>query len=183
MSRSVIFLDIEGILVTKPSHPVQPDTGIACRLANELNLPALATLPDLLISQILEHFNHKACAYIEKLCQERNAEIVLTSSWRHFHSLSQLKAIFHMLGISALADTVSSGCVRREIIQKYLQTHEIQSYIVLDDIDLSRVFGYRFIQCQKGFLNKQFEQAMGALACQQISSRSAFAPNCGMISA
>lgn len=166
MNRPVIFLDIDGVLCWGKPRSAPEIPGLARDLSQKLGNPVIATLSDQLCSQIQSHFDQKACQAIETLCQESGAEIVISSSWRLFHSLEQMQAIFQIAGIHHVTGMLPNGSVRRDVISAYIAGHQISSYIVVDDMNLTKVFGYRFIQCTQGFGQSQFALARSAFRIQ-----------------
>ena len=117
----VIFLDIDGVLVTRNSIKYQ-----------HLNYP---NEPDTLFSQ-------KAVKNLNKLIRLTNAKIVISSTWRLFHSLADLKKIFKKQGIKG--DIISTTSVERATVEEdiprgkkitdWLEQHpEVEQYVIIDD--------------------------------------------------
>ncbi|MCF0261197.1 MAG: hypothetical protein HUJ54_15155 [Erysipelotrichaceae bacterium] len=169
MSKPVIFLDIDGVI-----HAAGKDSGcwverrehIAEKLAEQYRNPVYLKLGDNLCSQVLDAFRLEACRDIESLCHEFDASVVISSSWRIFHSLEELQALFQLAGITHVTDVCPKGYVRRDTISRYVKDNRIESYIVIDDMDLKQVFGYRCIHTPSGFEKEHYLKARNALQCQ-----------------
>ena len=166
--NAVIFLDIDGVLA--PKERIQTYTMIEQlnkKLAYKKEYDRIEALPNNLVNQIYHHFDAESCRMILKLCESFDAKIVLTSTWRLFFSLEQLKAI---LNIFDLGDMVI-GCTdpdvpRYRMIQNYIEAHQINNYIVIDDLNMSRQFPSHFIAAQKRFDHGQYEKAVRLLQYQ-----------------
>lgn len=168
MTNPIIFLDIDGVIhpFDSSDENVQYIPNLASTLAKRFDNPVIEQLGDPLVNQICFGFDKNACNYIEQLCLLYNARIVISSSWRIFHSLKELQAIFQLLSMHFVIDVCPSGYIRRDIIHQYIKTHQVSSYIVIDDMDLSKPFGFRFIQAPNTFGEDQFMKAKSALSCQ-----------------
>jgi hypothetical protein len=117
----VIFLDIDGVLVTRNSIKYQ-----------HLNHP---DEPDTLFSQ-------KAVKNLNKLVRLTDAKIVISSTWRLFHSLSNLQEIFKKQGIngevisttSVEKATVEEDIPRGKKIADWLEKYpDVEKYVIIDD--------------------------------------------------
>ena len=169
MSKPVIFLDIDGVIHAVGKEPgcwVERRENIAAKLAEQYQNPVYNRLGDNLCSQVMDAFRLEACQSIESLCAEFDASVVISSSWRIFHSLEELQALFQIAGITHVKDVCPRGCVRRDTISQYLKANRIDSYIVIDDMDLKQVFGYRCIHTPSGFEKEHYTKARNALLCQ-----------------
>lgn len=168
MDHPVIFLDFGGVLEPhlKPDHlsPVIDDLNI--RLADELGEPELKNINNSIVNIVYRDFDPVCFAFLEKLIREFHAEIVVTSSWRIFHSLSELKALMKIQKIEPVIAKLPSGSIRSDLIRSYLRHHPGVKYIILDDMNLSKPFGNHFIHCPNGFYLTEFEKARSALRFQ-----------------
>ncbi len=168
LTEPVIFLDFTGVL-EPPAYPAalgRPVEGLNLRLSFELDEPVLADIDNRVVNAVKNQFDPAACAYVQKLVSEYHASIVITSSWRIFHPLSQLRALLKIHHISHVEGVLPPGSVRSELIRAYLRTHQISRYIILDDMDLSKPFGIHYINCQGGLGLSQYEMARSFLRMQ-----------------
>lgn len=76
---NIIFLEIDGVLNTR-NHLRQQ-----YKQAGETDI---------------SNWCPKACKYISLICDQFNTRIVISSTWRYDHSLSELRNIFKNNGIS-----------------------------------------------------------------------------------
>lgn len=117
----VIFLDIDGVLVTRNSIIYQ-----------YLNFPDDTDI----------RFSKKAVKNLNKLIRLTKAKIVISSTWRLFHSLEELKNIIKKQGIrgeiisttSVEKATIEEGIPRGQKISDWLEQHpEVEQYVIIDD--------------------------------------------------
>lgn len=171
MNEPVLFLDFNGVLQNITGSAanliIEPDLNL--KLAEELNQPVLASIPNPVVNAVARNFQPDACAFVENLCEEFDASIVVTSSWRIFHTLPELQALLAIHGISHVADRLPGGTVRSDLIRMYLKLHRISRYIVLDDMNLARPFGWHFVHCPHGFHLEEYEQARSVMKAQSHS--------------
>ena len=116
---NIIFLDIDGVLRTDKS-----DKDWSVRL----NLPIPKRVFD-------RNFSPKSVSNINYITGLTRSKIVITSTWRTNFNLSELKKIFINQGIvgDVIDITTINGLNRGEEIQEYLDTHDIDNYVVIDD--------------------------------------------------
>ena len=117
----IIFLDIDGVLVTRNSIKYQ-----------YINFPDETSI----------RFSKKAVKNLNKLIRLTGAKIVISSTWRLFHSLEELKKIFVKQRIkgkiisttSIEKATVEEDIPRGQKIADWLeQNHEVKQYVIIDD--------------------------------------------------
>ncbi len=117
----VIFLDIDGVLVTRNSIKYQ-----------YLNFPNDTDI----------QFGKKAVKNLNKLIRLTKARIVISSTWRLFHSLEELQNIFKKQDIkgeiisttSVEKATIEEDIPRGQKIADWLEQHpEIKQYVIIDD--------------------------------------------------
>jgi len=117
----VIFLDIDGVLVTRNSIKYQ-----------YLNFPDETNI----------RFSKKAVKNLNKLIRLTGAKIVISSTWRLFHSLEELQNIFKKQKIrgkiisttSIEKATIEEDIPRGQKIADWLEQHpEVEQYVIIDD--------------------------------------------------
>ena len=117
----VIFLDIDGVLVTRNSIKYQ-----------HLNYPDETSI----------RFSKNAVKYLNKLIRLTKAKIVISSTWRLFHSLEDLQNIFKKQGVSGMIISTTSiekapieiDIPRGQKITDWLANHsEVEQYVIIDD--------------------------------------------------
>ncbi len=117
----VIFLDIDGVLVTRNSIKYQ-----------YLNFPDETNI----------RFSKKAVKNLNKLIRLTGAKIVISSTWRLFHSLEKLQNIFEEQKIkgkiisttSVEKATIEEDIPRGQKIADWLEQHpEVEQYVIIDD--------------------------------------------------
>jgi len=117
----VIFLDIDGVLVTRNSIKYQ-----------YLNFPDDTSI----------RFSKNAVRNLNKLIHLTKAKIVISSTWRLFHSLEELQNIFKKQGIEGKIISTTSierapveeDIPRGQKIADWLAQHpEVEKYVIIDD--------------------------------------------------
>ena len=117
----VIFLDIDGVLVTRNSIKYQ-----------YLNFPDDTNI----------HFSKKAVINLNKLIRLTKAKIVISSTWRLFHSLEKLQSIFEEQKIKG--EIISTTSVEKASIEEDIprgqkiadwlsENTNIEKYVIIDD--------------------------------------------------
>jgi len=117
----VIFLDIDGVLVTRNSIKYQ-----------HLNYPDDTSI----------RFSQKAVKNLNKLIRLTKAKIVISSTWRLFHSLEELQNIFKKQAIKG--DIISTTSIERAPVEEdiprgqkiadWLENNSaVKQYVIIDD--------------------------------------------------
>lgn len=113
----IIFLDIDGVLNSRESMTRNKDKGRYC------------DLPD------IEHIKH-----LNKILEETNAKIVISSCWRHSYTVFGLATILYLCGMKEdkvidVTPRVRLSRSRGEEIAQWLKdTHyDIEKIVILDD--------------------------------------------------
>ncbi len=171
----LIFLDIDRL------------TGVMNSEKSFTDLDKVSKIPE--VKKLIPHlrcfcsemFGYDACYYIDKLCKETGAKIVITSTWRLGYNVKQLGRIFMFNGINS--DFVigktgrrhyinSSISFRDEEILTYIEENYSEDeyknlrYVVIDDdtYDLKRV-NNNFVNTDSkvGFTEKDYKKAYDIL--------------------
>lgn len=173
---NIVFLDIDGVLLRSTD-------GHANKEAYHENLPfiqsklgeAYKTLELYDIGATLR-FSKEAVANLKSLCEKINAQIVISSAWRNPEdrekSLRRLRLLFKLWDLDQLIidETphlrfISNINTRAAEIQAWLDRYQngrINSYVILDDIDLSREFPNNFVHTEDRmfFSEQHLEKAL-----------------------
>lgn len=114
-----------------------------------------------------EGWDKEAMERLRQLVEASGAVIVISSSWRFMYGLSDFKQMFHLYGLSnALIDItpLKNGFLKEPSIMTYLQQHsDIESYVILDDINMSSTFPGHCVVCPDVFDEACMKQAMEIL--------------------
>jgi hypothetical protein len=134
----IIFLDLDGVMV--------PMWGAGHTNAMSKNNKWAA-----------EPMCKKAVKILNEILDVTNAEIVISSDWRHHYKLSELREIFDANGVKKLpiAFTVSSRNYtgmnleggRMEEIREYVKRHRIEHWVSIDDLDMFDLYPH-FAHCK-----------------------------------
>lgn len=122
----LIFLDIDGPMTTRWSYS-------HAKMSEELG-------------HMYIPFDLNSVNALNTIIQKTGAKIVISSSWRHLHSLDELKVL--VKNESVIGDVIDVTPIlhidRGLEIRQYLETYknsEIESFVILDD-DVSDILPY-----------------------------------------
>ncbi|OXM82509.1 HAD domain-containing protein [Paenibacillus rigui] len=111
----VIFLDIDGVLVTS-RHLIQSSKYFGYE------------------------FDPECIVNLQEILDRTNAKIVVSSSWREGRTLKQLQSIFEINGLYKVIGMtpIMEGAIRGREIQEYVNSSkgtqdEINQFIIIDD--------------------------------------------------
>jgi hypothetical protein len=136
MRRKIIFIDVDGPLAwgTWRDGKVTITGG-----AEDFQIPYPWVKED--------------CEALQKICEETNAELVLSSDWKKHFTFNQMKRIFWHYGITArliditthqdLWNKMSRSSLEHERaleIAKWVKDNKISNWIAIDDLDLYHAF-------------------------------------------
>jgi hypothetical protein len=105
----IIFLDIDGVIVHLAHNP----SGHTIR----------------------QDFDPACIKVLNRLTDETDADIVISSCWRHYHTLQELKDMFEKAGIHAkIIDVTPTGRDRGDEILEWIHNNEYTGdYLIVDD--------------------------------------------------
>ena len=153
----VIFLDIDGVLVTRNSIKYQ-----------HLNYPDESTIL----------FSKKAIKNLNKLIRLTDAKIVISSTWRLFHKVENLQKIFKKQKVkgeiisttSVEKATLEEDIPRGKKIADWLEQHsDVEQYVIIDDdvqADCIQFHPYNCVETsyKRGFASEdRFNEALAIL--------------------
>jgi len=133
----IIFLDIDGVIL--------PFSGSKHNSALGPNKWGV------------EGFCQKAVKILNEVLLETDADIVISSDWRHQHPLFEMREIFEANGIIKLpiAYTIRSKTYtamnleggRVDEINEYVDRHRLRHWVSIDDLDMFDLFP-NFVHCK-----------------------------------
>lgn len=136
MRRKIIFIDVDGPL--------------AWGTWNEGKVNITGGVEDF---QIPYPWVKEDCEALQKICEETNAELVISSDWKKHFTFNQLKRIFWHYGITArliditthqdLWNKMSRSSLEHERaleVAKWAKDNKITNWIAIDDLDLYHAF-------------------------------------------
>jgi hypothetical protein len=136
MRRKIIFIDVDGPL--------------AWATWNDGKVTINGGVEDF---QIPYSWVKEDCEALQKICNETNAELVLSSDWKKHFTFNQMKRIFWHYGITArliditthqdLWNKMSRPSLEHERaleIVKWAKDNKISNWIAIDDLDLYHTF-------------------------------------------
>ena len=160
----VLFLDHDGVLTTFTEYGSRTHKKKNYLLSNNVSdekIPAHIRFDD---------FNPHCVKALNDIIGETNCEIVITSSWKRFSTLDELKSMYKIYGVSKEPigmtrdfDDIASKDSKRSVfasyekrrkieIEAYLDDHkDIEYWCVVDDMDLDREDVSNFVQTDEYF--------------------------------
>jgi hypothetical protein len=136
MRKKIIFIDVDGPL--------------AWATWNDGKVTISMGVEDF---QIPYSWVKEDCEALQKICDETNAELVVSSDWKKHFTFNQLKRIFWHYGITArliditthqdLWNKMSRPSIQHERaleVAKWAKDNKITNWIAIDDLDLHHEF-------------------------------------------
>jgi hypothetical protein len=136
MRRKIIFIDVDGPL--------------AWGTWNEGKVTITGGVEDFTIPY---PWVKEDCEALQQICNETNAELVLSSDWKKHFTFNQMKRIFWHYGITArliditthqdLWNKMSRSSLEHERaleIAKWAKDNKVSNWIAIDDLDLYHAF-------------------------------------------
>ena len=143
----VLFLDIDGVLCTHQEY------------ARSEYDPEYETH--------IYPFKKECVDNLNKILEQTDAKVVVSSTWRRLFSKENLQKIFKQNGLNADIFDVTPGTIsgtRSREINLWLEDHDKCKFVVLDDLDLSASFDM-FVHTDErfGLTEGQTEEAISIL--------------------
>jgi hypothetical protein len=136
MRKKIIFIDVDGPL--------------AWGSWNDGKVTITGGVEDF---QIPYPWDRADCEALQKICDETNAELVLSSDWKKHFTFNQMKRIFWHYGITArLIDITTHQDLWNKMsrpgldheraleVAKWARDNKITNWIAIDDLDLYHSF-------------------------------------------
>jgi hypothetical protein len=97
----------------------------------------------------IKKFDKKAVKVLNKIIEESNCEIVISSDWKRGYSLEELQGIFEWNNI--LKKPIDCTFNRFDMdknyeIMSYVNNHELKKWVAIDDLPL---WVNNFVQCRR----------------------------------
>jgi len=130
---NIIFLDIDGVLRTHKSD-------LEC--IEKVGLP----IPE----KQYRNFSTKSVSNINFIHSFIRCKIVITSNWKLYHTLDELKQIFREQGIQPeVIDVTGVSTSRGEEISDWLSVNDVDNWVVIDDQvkDLVSIDNSKIVKC------------------------------------
>lgn len=163
MEKRVIFLDFDGVLrPVIPSFKLRKkERNLGLLLSERYDNPIYQKMDESILHNVYYHFNGEACYCVRMLCHIPHTEIVLSTSWRSFYSLQDMKALLdlHKIGQYVTDVTPQRYHNRASEIQAYLDTHsDITSFVIIDDLDLTSEYPEHMLLCKDHLNLRQYRK-------------------------
>ena len=150
---NIIFLDIDGVLRTNKSDQYWSEV---------TRKPIPKSIFD-------RYFDKQSISILNEIIHYTNVKVVITSTWRTQHTLDELRQIFKIRGFHGeIVDKTNILDNRGEEIQEWLDTHDVNKYVVIDDSIkdiLVHINAKRIVKCETntGLTSDLFEKIVNLL--------------------
>lgn len=115
---NIIFLDIDGVMRTEKSDKQWSEI----------------TGQPVPVNVFERLFSNHSVSTLNEIIYLTDAKIVVSSTWRKYHTLQELEKAFRIRGVRGeIIDTTKILENRGEEIQEWLDTHQVNKYVVIDD--------------------------------------------------
>ena len=149
----IIFLDIDGVLRNTKSD---------IWWSEKLKQPIPTNLFD-------RRFSLESVSIINQITRLTQAKIVITSTWRTYYNLEDLKKQLYSRGLINVIDATPILENRGIEIQYWLDTNKVNNYVVIDD-NIKDIIPHlnpsKIIKCDPsvGLSQKEFDKAIDILS-------------------
>lgn len=136
----IIFLDIDGVIC------LSREWGSRMRKIKRWELEGGEGEPPVTIR--LDDFNKMAVDVLNDIILTSGADIVISSDWRLYATLDEMKDLFHQFGVikdpidftPELQTVTKRADIRVDEINLWLSNHpEVTNWVAIDDLDLSEL--------------------------------------------
>ncbi|MDM8522821.1 HAD domain-containing protein [Desulfococcaceae bacterium HSG8] len=169
--KKIIFLDIDGVLQpTSSQKRFKHDMDKLKKQLAEEEDERYKDMDKYDIAAVFYDWDPDAVKNLKSLCENAQAEIVISSDWRSYNTLERLKLLFriHELDRYIIATTDQiSGHMRDYEIEDYLLNHpDTGNFVILDDAYydyFNRRFPDQFVFCRRIFDDECYQKALSVL--------------------
>jgi hypothetical protein len=171
-----VFLDIDGVLATSQTYNAwerivweqrNPDIPFPKLIRNRRQFRSVALYSKWSMEHLLDE---GCCKRVQRLCEDAQAEIIVSSSWRGFFTLEELASLFRQKGLTtalvgATPDLGHRGDEIRHVVEQMsIHTRE---FIILEDVESVEPYESRCIRTtfngnKSGFQNAHLRHALRA---------------------
>jgi hypothetical protein len=156
----IIFLDHDGVICLSNNWGTRRKKWSRYRSANPTSSRFMHDAP---VDVRFDDFDEKSVRMLNKIIQETDCEIVVSSDWRRHATLEELGEFYIQQGIikRPVAETEFLSDIDENIsgltslesersleILRFVNSHpEITNWVAVDDLDMSVLLAERFIHC------------------------------------
>ena len=172
--KPIIFLDIDGVL--QPRENQNCFYGDLDKLSEKLSQEQdkeYSEIGKYDLGAVYYDWDKNSVENLRTLIVKADAEIVLSSDWRIFHSFQHLKLLFkiHNLDKYLISRTSNTGngygCYRDSKIEDYLINNpEIKQFVIIDDKygdEFMARYPKHFVKTENHFTEKHLSEALKAI--------------------
>ena len=156
--EKIVFLDIDGVIQPLSSQKRFDYDLDKLRedLAKKYQDEEYLILDKYDLGAIYYDWNKKSVKLLKQLCDKTNAKIVISSSWREYSNLSQLKKYFKIYELNSyvidVTPILSYPLERADEVEQYLKDNaSIKKFVIFDDAftnSFEKKFPKEFFYCK-----------------------------------
>ena len=166
-AMKIIFLDIDGVLQPfenedRFNHDLNETVEL---IKKRYNNDIYGKMDPYDVCAVYYDWDINAVRLLKECIQETGAEIAVSSGWRDFNDEERMRALFRIHGLDKYITAVLPKGRKEEAIKWYLKKNaaEIESYVVVDDYDMSSIFGTQMIRTRDRLTEENVQEIRNAL--------------------
>ena len=135
--EKIIFLDYDGVFNSIYTLKSNNDNRLFWGKISKNNY-------EYKLKSLLSYFDFEKLQLLKKIVTYTNAKIITISAWQVADYYPLIEEYFTSIGLPMLS--VSPTLSRPELIEDYLRTHNVKSFIILDDEKSFYIGNYEYLQ-------------------------------------
>ena len=163
-----IFLDIDGVLQPSSSQKrFEIDRkALAKSLAEQYQDDIYTIIDEYDVAAVYCDWNKRAVQLLKDCMNQTGAKIILSSDWRETKDETKMRALFRIHGLDKYyveSMPHKDWKMKYYFIPPYVETHPLESYAVLDDMDMTEYVGTHMVLTRSVFTEKDAEHLIDVL--------------------